>query len=1268
MRAEAPSRCESGFALVIVLIVLLLVFGMVVAILSRTGVEVVSADSYATTVDARQLGSSTINLVQGQIDHAVTRGSNIVWASQPGMIRTFDDKGDLALAYKLYSAAQLTTDTISLTEDIPPATWTTDAPHWTDLNAPSVSDSRTTYPIFDPGVANDPSQAKGLTVTALPGTASLAAMPVRWLYVAKDGQIVAPTNSTGTSANFDSSLITSDNPIVGRIAFWTDDETSKINVNTASAGTFWATPKYSTAFDRSDLANFQAVQNEFSRYPGHPGAVSLLAAFPSHTAQQILESGLAPRYGWGGSKGGTTAATDKMKVETRRLYASVDEMIFDKSRANSIVTPSEVDQRRFLLTASSRAPEVNLFNLPRVPVWPIHLNDDKNHRSSFDDLIARAATINGHPYYFQREDPGSVSNDIAIPRNAALYSYLQNLSARPISIGGAKSFATKYKDDSDQILTEIFDYVRSTNLVDDLLASTSGGQPFTAGQLPVADNNSPMIGHGSVTPSHGPNDTMGFGRFYTISELGFLFICNADAGPNDGSSTEFGVEDSNVPPGAPVTSANVAGNVDPPSSYANMQGRANKMLVPNQALKAYERRIQAMVLIELFSPSHGFVAMRPALWVRIKGLDQLQVENISLEFPATEEILIKTLPSATNIRTASDPQYSPGFHLGRVWGGNPGFRFPLTNRFDPPRGPFPGTSASYSPTQKYPFISVPITIKVPAGGSTMNLTGGNLTIEIYTGEAAPSPASLVQTIAVTVPSDAIPVPDLVDSGTAPAPANVRSGTFGTTKEFWWGLSKHAVVGIDDFGTAQSASAVINMGRLYGLYPGKRNLPTTMLTSAPGWEPISGALIRTNQGDANSGGRTFDVLQTLIPYHGDYRLVASQASVPASVFKPHPFWGQRRIASNLYDYRPDYWAPGYDQGGKYAKDATYSSGNIPDIPSNFTPPSETTGDWDAGLPYALDGPYINKPDEESNTRVNGGLPYFVTDGTDISFTAPAGDRFFSPNRIIPSPAMLGSLPTGVKAGDPWQTLLFRHQPGHPGEAAPADHYYLDLFWMPVVEPYAISEPFSTAGKINLNYQIMPFTNIKRATAILALTEAEYVEAVPSTAAQLYKKITNSPQAGNPYRSKISEATLEGFQTRFDQGQIFRSASEICDLWIVPEGQSQSSMVTFWKDHALTGENVRERLYGSLYQRVTTKSNTYTIHYKVQSLKKSPSTPPNVWQENRDSVAGEYRGSTTIERYINPDDPGIPNYAESPNSTDTLDSFYKWRVISNNQFAN
>ena len=106
--------------------------------------------------------------------------------------------------------------------------------------------------------------------------------------------------------------------------------------------------------------------------------------------------------------------------------------------------------------------------------------------------------------------------------------------------------------------------------------------------------------------------------------------------------------------------------------------------------------------------------------------------------------------------------------------------------------------------------------------------------------------------------------------------------------------------------------------------------------------------------------------------------------------------------------------------------------------------------------------------------------------------------FSPNRLVPSSGMFGSLPTGVIRNQPWQTLLFRPQAGHPGEGSPAsgppytsppDHVLMDLFWMPVIEPYAISEPFSTAGKVNLNYEIAPFSYIRRATALYAAFKGE-----------------------------------------------------------------------------------------------------------------------------------------------------------------------------------
>ena len=99
-------------------------------------------------------------------------------------------------------------------------------------------------------------------------------------------------------------------------------------------------------------------------------------------------------------------------------------------------------------------------------------------------------------------------------------------------------------------------------------------------------------------------------------------------------------------------------------------------------------------------------------------------------------------------------------------------------------------------------------------------------------------------------------------------------------------------------------------------------------------------------------------------------------------------------------------------------------------------------------------------------------------------------------------IFGSLPTGINPASPaqsapWQTLLFCPYPaankagapytGHPGAATPPDHLILDNFWMPVIEPYAISTCLASAGKINLNDQIAPFTYLHRNTALRALLE-------------------------------------------------------------------------------------------------------------------------------------------------------------------------------------
>ena len=97
--------------------------------------------------------------------------------------------------------------------------------------------------------------------------------------------------------------------------------------------------------------------------------------------------------------------------------------------------------------------------------------------------------------------------------------------------------------------------------------------------------------------------------------------------------------------------------------------------------------------------------------------------------------------------------------------------------------------------------------------------------------------------------------------------------------------------------------------------------------------------------------------------------------------------------------------------------------------------------------------------------------------------------------------------------------------------------------------------------------------------------------------------------------------------------------------------------------LTGDNSRERPYTVLLARLTTKSNTFQVHYRAQIIKQAPVSPSDptrrrMDQEYRtfdsdvDGVTAEYRGSTTLERYIDPNealnepDPTkrLPDYAD------------------------
>jgi hypothetical protein len=106
----------------------------------------------------------------------------------------------------------------------------------------------------------------------------------------------------------------------------------------------------------------------------------------------------------------------------------------------------------------------------------------------------------------------------------------------------------------------------------------------------------------------------------------------------------------------------------------------------------------------------------------------------------------------------------------------------------------------------------------------------------------------------------------------------------------------------------------------------------------------------------------------------------------------------------------------------------------------------------------------------------------------------------------------------------------------------------------------------------------------------------------------------------------------------------------------------------RGHSITGDNLREKPYGDLYPRLTTKSNTYTVHMRVQTLRKKPGPNHAVWDEVSDQVTSEYRGSSTIERYIDPHDPRFdgnhPDYIDVDKKS--LEPAYRFRVVNSKRF--
>ncbi len=1335
-RFDLPQRtCDFGsrekaMALIIVLALLVLLSAIVVALLTTVTTDVAASKTYQNGVNARLLADSAVNLVIGQIREASTTSGN-AWISQPGLLRTFKDTGTPLQAYKLYSSDQLIVDAASFDPnnnpgDVPAIDdWRKQSALWVNLNAPVSDPTRRdangkpllTYPILDgnhlrlgtdpanPGPVGQLFLTPPQTGSASPDIAGFEVlkfdsahpveMPVKWLYILKDGTIVPA--GAGSSLQSAKLVIPAGkertpekelNEPVARIAFWTDDESGKINLNTASEGTFWDTPICNSQRDQllpkppppgvvnpdlmyeMDLAEYMPGQHEYQRYPGHPATTSLSPVFGQRLSlikpnrwdmiETIYE--MVPRivghnydsgnpanpYGNGApgsytdysSDGGTRRAGKGVQLagddsvwpvtlDHDRLYASVDELLFNPVFANNqrggqlLAVKSKTDQTdlsremletaRFFLTTESRAPEQNLFNKPRVALWPVNVDDAK--RTTFDRTIAFCATVGPRsnpsaqlPFIFTREDPTSPIRDYS-HRNAAIYAYLHNLMAArfpgyPLAGAAKTTFADKYGGDSDQILTEIYDYIRCTNLID---RSEGDAKSYT----PVAqDVNTQLTKRGQVVPIK-IGSTQGFGRIATVSELALAFV-----------------------------------------------------RFPDTAAPANSIKLEAALLPQLFCPMAGFSALANDIRLNFSKIDITVTDSTGASYRPFDLPGGKAQPDLYDVGRITDIEDNEskiGGYIGArsLFEGNSGGRYPIN--VGSPRDSVP-------PTGEF---------SIPNSATSLSFQG-YARIDIY---APHDSGNLVQTLVFHFGSPTLPVQVPIPSVAPDSPPFFANGPGGRTQG----------------------------NRCAGQY--------------------------------NDIFKSQDVVRSSTSAHGDLRLSAASALVEFLPSTGTPFFDLRgsligSTAHLSHSMRPCWNSvySGFTCGSLVSGLTSYSSSGGSDIRPPIPPgvngvlnASGQPGDWDNGQGFILDGPYCNKADEGGRRHEHGrsqaGGQYDEDSSPYIGWYWNPQDSiteqvtFFSPNRQIASPVTFGSLPTGVLRGRPWQTLLFRpaksYFPGgiaHPGgaQAGPPDHLLLDLFWMPIVEPYPISEPFATAGKINLNCQIVPFTNIKRNTGLRAVMQAVKVAALNPNQPELNGstfikdyKLCGSGVPGDHgvggghnviVRRNIDiDNTLRQIEDRFAKNKPFISASEICDIPLIPADLSghvsagitsstplnsfDGFLANFWRQNSLTGDNTLERPYSYLYPRLTTRSNTYTVHVHVQTLKQTPrSTQTDEFIDGRDVVTGDFRGSFVIERYLDPNSAGFYKTDEIGQQVATTEADpsgflgpYRFRVISSKQFA-
>jgi len=360
------SSAGRGSALVITLAFVVLITILALGIFTATRMEVTASRLHYDGIRADFYAKSGEGIALARL-LAGTSGTNRAWISQPGrlLVSPTNAPSPVTNVVELHSGSP---DGVSSNE-------------WVDLN-PARIQNPAEHLIFPTNLFQD----------------SNAAMPVRWIYARKDGSFEtnAPPAYSAT------------NPVVGRIAFWVDDESTKINLNTA-----WT----------RDISNTNA--------PSHPSRIDLGVIFGNATATDI--------------------ANFRTNISGHFFNSPLD----IRQMGGAISTNADLNSGS--LTHYSHTPNLNMFGEKRIMLTT------QKSLAGTNDFLDILTTSNA--------DPGKSANISFAKVNNLLANIMNQLSRTNWPFDPGHSFAAKYSANwAREIMANLIEYVRckeSTNYVVD---------------------------------------------------------------------------------------------------------------------------------------------------------------------------------------------------------------------------------------------------------------------------------------------------------------------------------------------------------------------------------------------------------------------------------------------------------------------------------------------------------------------------------------------------------------------------------------------------------------------------------------------------------------------------------------------------------------------------------------------------------------------------------------------------------------------------------